>query len=114
MLADDIEKVVHRLLDLKGKYSPDVINNLSEFNEFKGANKELYEMVLSDQMDLVVFKKMMAMKRRLESGEDQYSVDVKFGKFMAEKYIEPVLPPVPTVPDQAKQNPEHKKRKQTH
>jgi hypothetical protein len=34
---------------------------------------------------------MMKRKREIEAGKDQYSVDVKFGKFMAEKYIDPVI-----------------------
>jgi hypothetical protein len=38
-----------------------------------------------------IFKEMMKMKRRLESGEDQYSVDVKFGQFMADKYLKPIV-----------------------
>jgi hypothetical protein len=42
-------------------------------------------------MDLGIFNQMMAMKRRVEGGEDQYSVDVRFGKFMAEKYIDPLV-----------------------
>ena len=39
----------------------------------------------------VIFKQMMKMKRELESGKDQYSVDVKFGQYMADKYIDPVI-----------------------
>ena len=31
------------------------------------------------------------MKRKLEGGEDPYSVDVKFGEYMADKYIAPVV-----------------------
>ena len=42
-------------------------------------------------MDISIFKQMMKMKRKLENGEEQYSVDVKFGKFMAENYIDPVV-----------------------
>jgi hypothetical protein len=34
---------------------------------------------------------MMKRKRELESGKDQYSVDVKFGQYMADKYINPVI-----------------------
>jgi hypothetical protein len=33
----------------------------------------------------------MKRKRELESGKDQYSVDVKFGQYMADKYINPVI-----------------------
>ena len=38
-----------------------------------------------------IYKNMMKMKRKLEGGEDQYSVDVKFGEFMAEKYLKPIV-----------------------
>ena len=33
----------------------------------------------------------MQMKRKLEDGATQYEVDVKFGKFMAEKYVDPLV-----------------------
>jgi hypothetical protein len=49
-----------------------------------------YETILNGQFEPTIFKEMMKMKRRLESGEDQYSVDVRFGQFMASKYIDPV------------------------
>jgi hypothetical protein len=52
----------------------------------------LYEMVFSKEgVNDMVFKEMMKMKRRLEAGEDQYSVDVRFGQFMAKEYIDPVI-----------------------
>ena len=38
-----------------------------------------------------IFKEMTQMKRRLEQGDDQYSVDVNFGKFMADKFVNPVV-----------------------
>ena len=46
--------------------------------------------ISQEGVDFNIFKEMMKMKRRLESGEEQYSVDVRFGKFMAEKYIDPL------------------------
>jgi len=42
-----------------------------------------------------IYRQMMKMKRKLESGEDQYSVDVKFGKYMAEKFVDPVVKNIP-------------------
>jgi hypothetical protein len=53
-------------------------------------------MALSDDMDLTIFKQLMSMKRKLEEGEEQYSVDVKVGQMMAEKYLDPVLSKLPT------------------
>ena len=41
-------------------------------------------------MENSIFKEMMKMKRKLESGEDQYSVDVKFGKYMGSIYLDPI------------------------
>ena len=95
MLAKDIEAIVYKLLDFKKIHSIVEIESLHEFDEFKKDNKLLYDMVLSDDMDMGIFKQMIKMKRRLEDGEDQYSVDVKFGKFMAEKYIDPVVEKIP-------------------
>jgi len=90
MLANEIEKTVNEILELKNKgVSVEVLNE--KFKTFKESNNLLYEMVLSKDMDILIFKKMMTMKRKLEDGEDQYSVDVKFGKFMAEKYIDPII-----------------------
>ncbi len=91
MNANEIETIVNKLLELKKKISLQEIDIMPEFNDFKLKNKLLYETVLSDNMDISVFKKMMQMKRKLEGGEDQYSVDVKFGKYMAEKYIDPII-----------------------
>lgn len=88
--ADQIEDFVKRLNELKLTKSKDFIDNLSEFDDFKKENRMLYETIFSDEMNNEIFKQMMKMKRKLESGEDQYSVDVKFGKYMAEKYLDPV------------------------
>ena len=89
--ADQIEQFVGELTELKKTNTPEQINSMERFNDFKEKNKIFYEMILSPQgMDTLIFKEMMKMKRRLESGEDQYSVDVRFGKFMAEKYIDPI------------------------
>jgi len=89
MKADEIEAVVDKLLKLK-KNNIDV-NSLTEFDDFRLHNKLFYETVMSDSFDTNIYKQMMVMKRRLEGGEDPYSVDVKFGEYMAEKYINPVI-----------------------
>jgi nicotinate-nucleotide pyrophosphorylase len=91
MLAIEIEETVNKLLYLKKHMSIEQINELEEFNQFKEENKLFYEIVLSDNMDMDIYRQMMKMKRKLESGEDQYSVDVKFGKYMAEKFVDPIV-----------------------
>ena len=89
MKADEIEAIVDKLLKLK-KDNVDV-NTLTEFDDFRLHNKLFYETVLSDTFDANIYKQMMVMKRKLEGGEDPYSVDVKFGEYMADKYITPVI-----------------------
>jgi hypothetical protein len=89
--ADQIEAIVNELITLKKDHTVEQINQLDKFTDFKTKNRIFYEMTISQEgMDFNIFKEMMKMKRRLESGEDQYSVDVRFGKFMAEKYIDPL------------------------
>jgi hypothetical protein len=95
MLAVEIEEVVNKLLYLKKHISIEQINELEEFKQFKEDNKIFYEMILNNNMDMDIYRQMMKMKRKLESGEDQYSVDVKFGKYMAEKFVDPVVKNIP-------------------
>jgi hypothetical protein len=101
MLADEIETVVNKLLYLKKHMHFSEIDILPEFNQFKTENKHFYEMILSSDMDINIYRQMMKMKRKLESGEDQYSVDVKFGKYMAEKFIDPVVKNIPEKAEKA-------------
>jgi len=92
MNAETIERHVSNLLVMIKTKSPEEINKLTEFDDFKkNGGKALYEIILKNEFDMKIFKEMMKMKRRLESGEDQYSVDVRFGTYMAEKFIDPVL-----------------------
>lgn len=94
--ADQIEEIVSKLIKLKETHTSEEINRLEEYNDFKTKNRMFYEMIVSEEgLDQVIFKEMMKMKRRLEAGEDQYSVDVKFGQFMATKYIDPVTQNLP-------------------
>jgi hypothetical protein len=95
MLAVQIEETVNKLLYLKKHISIEQINELEEFKQFKEDNKIFYEMILNDNMDMDIYRQMLKMKRKLESGEDQYSVDVKFGKYMAEKFVDPVVKNIP-------------------
>jgi len=86
LTADEIEQTVYEILKLKQ-------NNQEigdRFMEFRTKNKMFYETILNGDFQPEIFKEMMKRKRELESGKDQYSVDVKFGQYMAEKYIDPV------------------------
>jgi hypothetical protein len=89
MNADQIEQIVNEITELKKTKTKEELDTI--YTEFRTKNKLLYETVLSGEMDNFVFKQMMSMKRKLEAGEDQYSVDVKFGQFMSERYIDPVI-----------------------
>jgi hypothetical protein len=96
MKADEIEEIVNQLNELIKIKSVDEVNQMTEFDDFKkGAGKLLYEMCVTKTFDATIFKEMMKMKRRLEAGEDQYSVDVCFGKFMADKFVDPVVSKIP-------------------
>jgi len=92
MNADQIEETVNKLLNLKqeGK-SKEFIDSLSDFTEFRTNNRVFYDTIIAGEFDPVIFKKMMNLKRKLENGEDKYSVDVKFGYYMSEKYVDPVI-----------------------
>jgi hypothetical protein len=90
--ADEIEAIVKKLTQLKETHTTEQVNELQEFLPFRTQNRMLYEMVLSEEgINEKIFKEMMKMKRRLEGGEDQYSVDVRFGQYMAKEYIDPVI-----------------------
>ncbi len=90
--ADEVEAIVKKLTVLKETHTLEQVNQLEEFVPFRTQNRMLYEMVLSKEgINDKIFKEMMKMKRRLESGEDQYSVDVRFGQYMANEYIDPVI-----------------------
>ena len=91
MKADQIETIVSQLLELKKTHTISQIDLIDEFKEFRENNKIFYQVILSDDMNMEIFKKMMKCKRELENGKDQYSVDVKFGQYMADTYIEPVI-----------------------
>jgi hypothetical protein len=89
--ADEVEEIFKQLNVLKKDYSKETIDLIPEFEQFRTEQKLFYETILKEDMDPTIFKQMMKMKRRLESGEDSYGVDVKFGKFMAEKFIDPIV-----------------------
>ena len=92
--ADDIERIVASLLKLRKVSTKSDIDANEEYTEFRTSNRVFYEMIMSGELEHpqnnMVFKEMMKMKRKLEAGEDQYSVDVKLGQFMATKYIDPI------------------------
>jgi hypothetical protein len=89
MKADEIEKVVKELLIVKDTLPRDRLD--TQFQEFRTRNRMFYELILEGNFDPVIFNEMMKRKRELENGSDQYSVDVKFGRYMSEKYIDPVV-----------------------
>lgn len=91
MNADQIEKTVATLLELVQVHPREYIDTLEEFDSFKKQNKTFYDLILKKEHNETIFKQMMKMKRLLESGQDQYSVDVKFGTYMSEKFIDPVI-----------------------
>ena len=91
MNANEIESAVNKLLSVLKTSTREEIDKMEEFDVFKNKNKIFYDLILAGDHDPVIFKQMMSMKRKLESGSTQYEVDVKFGKFMAEKYIDPVI-----------------------
>ena len=89
MKADEIEKVVKELLIVKDTLTRDRLDTL--FQDFRTKNRMFYELILEGKFDPVIYNEMMKRKRELENGTDQYSVDVKFGRYMAEKYIDPLV-----------------------
>ena len=89
MSAEIIEKNVTELLLLKDQKSKEELD--IQFLEFRTKNRMFYETILNGQFEPTIFKEMMKRKRELESGKEQYGVDVKFGQFMADKYINPVI-----------------------
>ncbi len=89
MNADEIEEIVNKILSLKDKIQRNLLDEV--FLEFRTKNKIFYETIVNGEFNQEIFKEMMKRKREIEAGKDQYSVDVKFGKFMAEKYIDPVV-----------------------
>ena len=54
-------------------------------------NKLFYDIIIDGGFNEEIFKKMIFYKRKIEEGGDPYEADVKFGKFMAEKFIDPVI-----------------------
>ena len=89
MNADEIEKTVSELLKQKDQLTREELDNT--YFEFRTRNRLFYETILNGEFQPEIFKEMMKRKRELESGRDQYAVDVKFGQFMAERYIDPVV-----------------------
>ena len=89
MNADEIERIVAELSLLKDSLSKEELD--VKYTDFRTKNRMFYETILNGQFEPEIFKEMMKMKRKLEKGEDQYSVDVKFGQYMTDKYIAPAL-----------------------
>jgi len=88
--ADQLEKDVYTLVNAKKHNTVSEIENSPDFDNFRKDNKMIYDMVMENDFNEEIFKELIRMKRRLEAGEDKYSVDVRFGQFMADRYITPV------------------------
>ena len=89
MNADQIEQIVSELLLVKDRFTREQLD--TTYFEFRTRHRVFYETILNGGFEPVIFKEMMKRKRELELGQEQYSVDVKFGQFMAERYIDPVI-----------------------
>ena len=88
MKSTELKKIVDSIrADIKaGTFNPD------NYIEFKEKSKILYEMTVNEQsFNQEIFDKFIGYLRRIENGEDPYGVDVEVGKFMATKYIDPVV-----------------------
>ena len=89
MDAATVERIVSELLVLKDQTSKSELDEM--YLEFRTKNRMLYETILAGDFNPEIFKHMMKLKRQLENGEDPYSVDVKFGQYMADKYVDPLI-----------------------
>lgn len=89
--ADEVEKYYLMIKEFKKTMTNQQIQDHPEFRELRKSQPFLLTEMLSDSMDITIFKKMLSMKRKLEDGEEQYAVDVQFGKYMAKKYIDPIV-----------------------
>jgi hypothetical protein len=88
MKSTELKKTVDSIRsDIKtGTFNPD------NYTEFKEKSKILYEMTVNEQsFNQEIFDKFIGYLKRIENGEDPYGVDVEVGKFMATKYIDPVV-----------------------
>ena len=89
MNADDIEKIVKELLLAKNVFSREELDK--KYILFRTGNRMFYETILNGEFDSIIFEQMMKAKRKLELGQDQFSVDKEFGQFMADRYVTPAL-----------------------
>ena len=68
----------------------------NNYTEFKNKSKILYDMVIDPaSFNQEIFDKFVGYLKRVEKGEDPYGVDVEVGKFMAKKYIDPIVSKLP-------------------
>jgi len=89
--ADQLQHDVYTLVNARKHHTVSEIENSPEFDNFRKDNKMIYDMIVKENdFNEEIFKELIRMKRRLEAGEDQYSVDVRFGQFMADRYLAPI------------------------
>jgi hypothetical protein len=95
MKSDELKSVVQNMRQ-------DISNGTfdeNNYTEFKAKSKILYDMVINpESFNQEIFDKFMGYLKRLENGEDPYGVDIEVGKFMAKKYVDPVVSKLPPPP----------------
>jgi hypothetical protein len=70
--------------------------NEEDYISLKNFNKSLYELAIDkDNFDQEIFDNMVYFLSLRETGADAYETDVKVGKFMAARYIDPVVKNIP-------------------
>lgn len=89
--ADQLQRDVYELVNARKDRTESEIDSDPRFDEFRKDNKMMYDMIVKENdFNEEIFKELISMKKLLESGEDQYSVDVRFGQFMADRYLTPI------------------------
>jgi len=92
MKSDELKLVIKNMRNDLSNGTFDEKNYLS----FKEKSKILYDMVIDpESFNQEIFDKFMGYLKRLENGEDPYGVDVEVGRFMAKKYVDPVVSKLP-------------------
>ena len=88
MKSTELKNIVDNIRsDIKnGTFDP------ANYTEFREKSRILYEMTINDEsFNQEIFDKFVGYLKRIENGEDSYGVDVEVGKYMAQKYIDPVV-----------------------
>jgi len=96
MKADEIKSTVDEIRKLrkeKPKMSEDAFK--TKYETLFKENPALFKMAVSDEFDTRIFNKLIELRKKIEDNScTQYDMDVEFGKFMAGKFIDPVIKPI--------------------